>query len=305
MLVPTRNYSNPVYRYGFNGKEMDNEISGSGNMYDYGFRIYNSRLGRFLSLDPLTGSFPSLTPYQFASNSPIRNVDLDGLESIPWEKIWEKVKTGKKEVVKTANEVIDDAASVSLIAVAKEIFTGVDKLTTEAQKQQSFSTSSDQTVAILLYEFATGTGKAERKFEFNKNPITNEFVQGRVFEEVVSDFYAKVNDKGLSFEDFAKGGAVNYGLEFSPDDTEGGLQESVEKHINSNLAQFFVGGANVSVSAVGEDGTANVTITNYTSRKSLLAHKGKNYQLLNRHLHLALKLISQNSRKNKFDEQAK
>ena len=29
-----------IYRYGFNGKEMDNEISGNGNSYDYGFRIY-------------------------------------------------------------------------------------------------------------------------------------------------------------------------------------------------------------------------------------------------------------------------
>ncbi len=26
MLVPTHNYSNPVYRYGFQGQEKDNEI---------------------------------------------------------------------------------------------------------------------------------------------------------------------------------------------------------------------------------------------------------------------------------------
>jgi len=29
----------PGYRYGFNGKEGDDEWSGEGNMYDYGFRI--------------------------------------------------------------------------------------------------------------------------------------------------------------------------------------------------------------------------------------------------------------------------
>ncbi len=34
----------------------------------------------FLNVDPLTGKFPMLTPYQFASNSPISGVDLDGLE---------------------------------------------------------------------------------------------------------------------------------------------------------------------------------------------------------------------------------
>lgn len=68
------------YRYGFNGKEKTDEVSGNGNDYDYGFRIYNPRLGRFLSVDPLFKGYPWLTPYQFAGNSPILNIDLDGLE---------------------------------------------------------------------------------------------------------------------------------------------------------------------------------------------------------------------------------
>jgi len=61
---------------------MDDEVSGTGNQYDYGFRIYNPRLGRFLSVDPLSKSYPMLTPYQFASNSTIACIDLDGLESV-------------------------------------------------------------------------------------------------------------------------------------------------------------------------------------------------------------------------------
>jgi hypothetical protein len=36
---------------------------------------------RFLSVDPLTRNFPFLTPYQYASNTPIQAIDLDGLES--------------------------------------------------------------------------------------------------------------------------------------------------------------------------------------------------------------------------------
>ncbi len=51
------------------------------NHYDYGFRIYNPAIARFLSVDPLTASYPELTPYQFASNTPIRAIDLDGLEA--------------------------------------------------------------------------------------------------------------------------------------------------------------------------------------------------------------------------------
>jgi RHS repeat-associated protein len=70
-----------VHRYGFNGKEVDSEGMGGGSTtYDYGFRIYNAQLGKFLSVDPLTASYPWYTPYQFAGNKPIMAVDVDGLE---------------------------------------------------------------------------------------------------------------------------------------------------------------------------------------------------------------------------------
>lgn len=80
MLQPERSFNTGEYRYGFNGKENDNEMKGVGNQQDYGMRIYDPRLGRFLSVDPLTRSYPMLTPYQFASNCPIVGVDQDGLE---------------------------------------------------------------------------------------------------------------------------------------------------------------------------------------------------------------------------------
>ena len=43
-------------------------------------RVYDPRIGKFLSVDPLSPKYPELTPYQFASNRPIEGVDLDGLE---------------------------------------------------------------------------------------------------------------------------------------------------------------------------------------------------------------------------------
>jgi RHS repeat-associated protein len=80
MIKPGRKYNVGGYRYGFNGKENDNDVKGEGNQQDYGLRIYDPRLGRFLSLDPLTDDYPELTPYQFASNRPIDGIDLDGAE---------------------------------------------------------------------------------------------------------------------------------------------------------------------------------------------------------------------------------
>jgi RHS repeat-associated protein len=72
------------YRYGFNGKELDDDgtgMGGGGNTYDYGFRIYNPQIAKFLSVDPLTKEYPWYTPYQFAGNKPIRFIDLDGKRS--------------------------------------------------------------------------------------------------------------------------------------------------------------------------------------------------------------------------------
>jgi RHS repeat-associated protein len=81
MVMPQRSITSGSYRYGFNGKENDNEVKGTGNQQDYGMRIYDPRVGRFLSVDPIANEYPELTPYQYASNTPIQAIDLDGLES--------------------------------------------------------------------------------------------------------------------------------------------------------------------------------------------------------------------------------
>jgi RHS repeat-associated protein len=51
-----------------------------GNQQDYGMRIYDPRIAKFLSVDPLTKEYPWYTPYQFAGNNPVKFIDLDGLE---------------------------------------------------------------------------------------------------------------------------------------------------------------------------------------------------------------------------------
>jgi RHS repeat-associated protein len=67
------------YRYGFNSKEDDFEVKGQ---QDYGMRIYDKRLGRFKSIDPLTREYPWNSTYAFAENDVIRCIDLDGLEKL-------------------------------------------------------------------------------------------------------------------------------------------------------------------------------------------------------------------------------
>jgi RHS repeat-associated protein len=77
MQMPGRKLSGG-YRYGFNGKENDNEVKGEGNQQDYGARIYDGRIARWLSGDPLEVKYPSQSPFVYAANIPISAHDPDG-----------------------------------------------------------------------------------------------------------------------------------------------------------------------------------------------------------------------------------
>jgi len=66
-IEPSRNSTySTAYRFGYNSKEQDPEMKGSDNSYDFDFRIQDPRLGRFMSIDPLTSSYPGWSPFAFA-----------------------------------------------------------------------------------------------------------------------------------------------------------------------------------------------------------------------------------------------
>ncbi len=80
-VMPGRSYTAigaGKYRYGFNGKEADNEINVDGGSYDFGARIYDGRLGRWFSMDPAKKSFPFESHYSFVSSNPFIYIDKEG-----------------------------------------------------------------------------------------------------------------------------------------------------------------------------------------------------------------------------------
>ena len=77
-VMSERSFSSSDYRYGFNGMEKDDEIKGNGNSYDFGSRIYDPRIGRWMSRDPQSSLFTFLSPYSSFANNPIYFVDEDG-----------------------------------------------------------------------------------------------------------------------------------------------------------------------------------------------------------------------------------
>jgi RHS repeat-associated protein len=78
MHMPGRSFSSGSYRYGFNSKGKDDGIKGVGNSLNYCARIYDPRLGRFLSIDPFNYKFPSISGYSFSNNNPIVYIDKNG-----------------------------------------------------------------------------------------------------------------------------------------------------------------------------------------------------------------------------------
>src|SRR5690554_2989279 len=72
-----------AYRYGFNSMERDDEVKGKGNSYDFGARMYDPRVGRWLSIDPLASKYPYLSPYNLSNNNPIILKDFDGRDFEP------------------------------------------------------------------------------------------------------------------------------------------------------------------------------------------------------------------------------
>jgi murein DD-endopeptidase MepM/ murein hydrolase activator NlpD len=102
--MPGRNYNNNSYRYGFNGQEKTDEISGNGNHNTAQFWEYDTRTGRRWNLEPKKD--PSLSDYAVFRNNPILFNDVLG--DIPWPKI-----TGSTKItshLKTARSVGGEAA---------------------------------------------------------------------------------------------------------------------------------------------------------------------------------------------------
>ena len=83
-------------RYKFTAKELDNETS-----YTYfGARYYDSELSGWLSVDPMSDKYPSLSPYCYTADNPVVLVDPNLMELNTYDDPPPKVITNNKEAIK-------------------------------------------------------------------------------------------------------------------------------------------------------------------------------------------------------------
>ncbi len=256
-------------------------------MYDMDMRQYDPAIARWTTLDPVTHF--DFSPYNSFDNNPVfwsdpsgadaacntcgeaydmygrARYDSNGMYIPPYE------RTSSEQ-----DSYIDKAASMALKETAKLFMDGKDLSNlSETGKQKIFETDALGTVGVLLWEFATGTGKATRKFEVGVHPFANELIDGRILDEIVNEFNGKAKKDNYDFLKHPDSKEYKIALEFSPNKNPSSWLESLRKHADSNPVQFFVGGA--IANAQIKNNNLIIQIYNKTSRNSLLIHVGNNY----------------------------
>ncbi len=80
--VTIEDAKHPANEYLYNGKMFQDELGL--DWLDYGARMYDAVLGRFHTADPMAVFTPGISPYSYADDSPVNNIDYYGLGTPTW-----------------------------------------------------------------------------------------------------------------------------------------------------------------------------------------------------------------------------
>lgn len=106
-------------------------------------KLHSQTSSRFLSVDPLARQFPFYTPYQYAANTPISAIDMDGMESFIATKNFEN-----NTIILTLLNA-EDALSVTWADIDKE--TKTDPLMISEVSKFVFNVKVDKSTGTVTY----------------------------------------------------------------------------------------------------------------------------------------------------------
>jgi hypothetical protein len=81
VILDERTVEGDFYRYGFQKQEKDDEFKGKGNSLNFEYRMDDSRVGRFFTVDAIAAKYPKNSPYSFSENRILDAIELEGLEA--------------------------------------------------------------------------------------------------------------------------------------------------------------------------------------------------------------------------------
>jgi RHS repeat-associated protein len=205
MQLPNRHESvGDSYRYGYNGIEIDSEVKGEGNSYDFGARMYDSRVGRFLSRDPKESMFSWQSTYCFASNSPIVLIDGNGEGPIHPGK--------KRRIITNAFIVYDwELLEFDATSMANENYWDGSLVTAAAYNEEAHSDDTSYGDDYPKFKQRNFGGK-EYKTEHKENGVLS--MTENLLKEA-SNSERKINQEGnfINLSKAAKSGNYVYGEE--------------------------------------------------------------------------------------------
>ncbi len=143
-------------RFRFTGKERDVESG-----FDYfGARYYDSRIARWMSVDPLAGKYPEIAPYVYTHNNPINRFDPDGKGDQTSER---KKEEAAQDIGKGANAIAEGTKKAAS-AVRVILTVGTETPEAKVEKGSTKVELKAGATATMTVDF-TGKGDVTSKVE--------------------------------------------------------------------------------------------------------------------------------------------